>query len=234
MPRASNKQKARQSNLQKARQVRNPMVEEVPDEEPDVRAASEDIYAENCPCPAHSHPAGDDDNSWEDFDLGNEFPDLDCDDMLAGPQEPDLDEEVVMAPEISDEQELDEFSLFLFEAQAASQKAERAKDQQRKRPKQYLGNTARTKRRHLEKKKQLKGKGFLDVFEYMAAKKDKKQTQHQNEPTDEVPSSSESDQSADSESDLPLPEPGPSNAVNFNKPEEVQDEVFTLIKLQLT
>jgi hypothetical protein len=48
----------------------------------------------------------DNEDSW-DFDLGNELAYMDCDEILEAEQEPDLDEEIVVAPEITEEKELE-------------------------------------------------------------------------------------------------------------------------------
>ncbi|KAJ7117825.1 hypothetical protein C8R44DRAFT_738699 [Mycena epipterygia] len=82
-----------------------------------------------------------------------------------------LTKKTVLAPEITEESELDQFSQFLFNAQATAQKAERAREAQRKRPKHYHGGAPRTKRRHNKTGKDLGGKGFHSVFEFLQKKK---------------------------------------------------------------
>jgi hypothetical protein len=147
-------------------------VEEVPDEgdsehltsDSDNNSLHDDYFHD------HSHSAADNEDSW-DLDLGNELPDMDCDDILEAEQEPDLDEEIVVAPEITEEKELDAFSQFLFNAQAAAQKAERAREWQQKRPRHYHGNAPRTKRRHKKMGKDLAQKGYLSLFDYIQAKR---------------------------------------------------------------
>jgi hypothetical protein len=59
-------------------------------------------------CEHHHHPPPPDLDTGEtwDFDLGNELPDLDCEESVLGDREPELDDEVVEAPEICDESEL--------------------------------------------------------------------------------------------------------------------------------
>ncbi|KAJ7795402.1 hypothetical protein B0H14DRAFT_3888225 [Mycena olivaceomarginata] len=131
MARATKSRKARQNNLQKARNSQKATVEEVPDEgdSEHLTSDSDNNSLHNDYFHNHSHSAVDNEDSW-DLDLGNELPDMDCDDILEAEQEPDLDEEIVVAPEITEEKELDAFSQFLFNAQAAAQKAERAREGQ--------------------------------------------------------------------------------------------------------
>ncbi|KAJ7181971.1 hypothetical protein C8R46DRAFT_1210444 [Mycena filopes] len=50
-------------------------------------------------------------DTW-DFDLGNELPDLDCEDSNED-REPELDDQVVEAPEISEESALQTFATLL-------------------------------------------------------------------------------------------------------------------------
>lgn len=152
MPRNTRAYKGRQSNLEKARNSQKVTMEEVPDEDDILHSISE---SENEVLHSiHLDPAEDSDDNWE-LNLGNELPDIDCDNIPEGPEEPDLDEEIVAAPEITEESELDAFSQFLSTAQAAAQKAERAREAQKKRPKVYLGGAPRTKRRHNKRAKDL-------------------------------------------------------------------------------
>ncbi|KAJ7705851.1 hypothetical protein B0H14DRAFT_2647194 [Mycena olivaceomarginata] len=106
----------------------------------------------------HYHSAADNEDSW-DLDIGNELPDMDCDDILEAEQEPDLDKEIVVAPEITAEKELDAFSQLLFNAQAAAQKAEQAHEGQQKQSRHYHGNDGRTKCCHKKMGKDLAWKG---------------------------------------------------------------------------
>ncbi|KAJ7660880.1 hypothetical protein DFH06DRAFT_1296923 [Mycena polygramma] len=170
MGRRTNHQKARMSSLQKARESRKPTVEEVPDEDDPVHPVSDSETASHHGDHLHHHetsPVSDSEagDSWE-FDFGDDFPDLDCDDMSDHGQEPDLDEEIIAAPEITDEVELDSFSKFLFDAQAIAQKAERARSQELKHPGRYLKNSARTKCRNVWNGKQLATKGFLGLQDF--------------------------------------------------------------------
>ncbi|KAJ7869644.1 hypothetical protein B0H13DRAFT_2557516 [Mycena leptocephala] len=172
MPRGSKARKARQNNLLKARSSLKTTVEEVPDEG-DIEHLSSDsdnnsLHSDHFN--DHPHSTEDSNESW-DFNLGNELPDVDCDDIPEDSQEPDLDEEVVVAPEITEENELDAFSQFLSNAQATAQKAEQAREGQTKRPRNYYGNAPRTKRRHQKMGKDLAKKGFLPLFEFIQAKK---------------------------------------------------------------
>jgi len=154
MGRRSQNTKARIANGLKGAQARKATVEEVPDDGDHISGfpshAAPETTSQNtnsCPdsCGCHLHPDSINDNSW-DFDLGNELPDLDCDNLLAVPADPDLGEEIIAAPEILDEAELDAFSQFLFDAQAAAQKAEQEREKTRKWPKKYTGNSVRSKR----------------------------------------------------------------------------------------
>jgi hypothetical protein len=146
-------------------------VEEVPDEgdSEHLTSDSNNNSLHNDYFHDHSHSAANNEDSW-DLDLGNELPDMDCDDILEE-QEPDLDEEIVVAPEITEEKELDAFSQFLFNAQAAAQKAERAREGQPKRPRHYHGNAPRTKCRYKKMGKDLAQKGYLSLFDYIQAKR---------------------------------------------------------------
>ncbi|KAJ7434668.1 hypothetical protein FB451DRAFT_1195158 [Mycena latifolia] len=185
MGRKSKSTKARQNNARIATQSRRATMEEVPDEDPDgITAASSCVLSGSnhaLPHP-HSHPFNalcesedcGSDSGW-DFDLGNELPDLDCEHLDArGDTETDLDDEIVEAQEISDASELDTFTKFLVDAQDVARKAERARDPTRKRPKHYLGNAPQMKRRHAQKERELKSKGFLNVFDYMKKVKEDK------------------------------------------------------------
>jgi hypothetical protein len=49
--------------------------------------------------------------------LGNELPDLDCEESALGDLQPELDDEIVEAPEIADETELQKFATLLSDAQ---------------------------------------------------------------------------------------------------------------------
>ncbi|KAF8144988.1 hypothetical protein K438DRAFT_1872794 [Mycena galopus ATCC 62051] len=174
MPKMSKAQKARQNNLQKARDTHKATVEEVPDEGDIAQQTSDSEYDTlhtnhfNDPFYPESDSLNED--NW-DLDLGNELPDIDCDNISDGPQELDLDEEIVVAPEITEETALDEFSQFLFSAQAAAQKAEKARRAQNKRHKHYTGNTLRTKRHHRKLGKDLAQKQFYSVYDFMDKKK---------------------------------------------------------------
>ncbi|KAJ6496130.1 hypothetical protein C8R45DRAFT_926645 [Mycena sanguinolenta] len=172
MPRVSKAQKARENNLKKARKD---TVEEVPDED-DFGQLPEDNFQQNTESSSHLHPGvgehfQSDDDSW-DFDLGNELPDLECEDIPE--QDLDLDEEIVTAPEITDENELEAFSQFLHDAQVAAQKAERAQNAQQKRRRHYKGNAPRTKHHHKKIGKDLAQKGFLGLCDFIAKKKEEK------------------------------------------------------------
>ncbi|KAJ7712776.1 hypothetical protein B0H16DRAFT_1811966 [Mycena metata] len=230
MPPKSNHNKARQGNLQKAREARRATVEEVEDEgeishppaAPSVSPHIEDNRQ------GHSHSGDDSDvNSWQ-FDLGDDFPDVDCDEVPLVAEDPDLDEEIVLAPEIMDEAELDAFSKFLFDAQAAAQKAERGREQGRNRPKQYTGNAPRTKRRHIKAGKDLAKKGFLGLHDFIEAKKTSKAAQLALETEDHTtvdhPSVSDHDQS-DNDDNLSVPEsPSGGEGEAANSDTAVQDK----------
>ncbi|KAF7330951.1 hypothetical protein MVEN_02435000 [Mycena venus] len=155
MARGTKALKARQKNLQKARNSQKATVEEVPDEGDSehltLDSENESLHGNHND---HFHSAADNEDNW-DLNLGNELPDVDCDDILEEDQEPDLDEEIVVAPEITEETELDAFSQFLFNAQAAAQKAERAQQ------------NVVTRRWG----KDLAEKGYLSLFDYIQAKK---------------------------------------------------------------
>ncbi|KAJ7214615.1 hypothetical protein C8J57DRAFT_1255725 [Mycena rebaudengoi] len=203
--------KARQNNLQKAQHSLKVTVEEVADKGDIVHPSSDSendaLHSDHCH--NHFHSAADNDDSW-DLNLGNELPDVECDDIPVWPAEPDLDEEIVMAPEITEEKELDAFSQFLFNAQAAAQKAEQARDPQRKRPRHYRGNAPRTKGRYKKIGKDLAEKGFLSLIDFIQAKKNSAAVQLQNADLDssvgdgfsavQSPADSQSDSDSESES----------------------------------
>ncbi|KAJ7116133.1 hypothetical protein C8R43DRAFT_1137998 [Mycena crocata] len=185
MPRTSNTKKARQENARKATESRKVHMEEVPDEgdppaaqtPPSVPVGHDHTHSHHHDGSHSHHPhnsnPGEGEHDW-DFDLGNELPDIDCEQFFPE-EEPDLDEEIVMAPEISDETSLDAFSTFLRDAQTAAQEAERAREKERKRPRKYFGNAPRTKRRHIERGKELKKQGFLGIQDFLKAKKAEKE-----------------------------------------------------------
>jgi hypothetical protein len=182
MPRGSKQQKARQNNLQKARNAYRATVEEVSDEDVDHQTSDTESNIQSQPdnhCNDHLHSTEGSGSSW-DIDLGNELPDIDCENIFTETQEPDLDEEIVVAPEISEESELDAFSQFLSNAQVTAQKAERAREKGRTRPKHYSGNAPRTLRRHKKKGKDLKQAGFLSVHDFIKAKQAEKAAKPQN------------------------------------------------------
>ncbi|KAJ7677313.1 hypothetical protein B0H17DRAFT_1139675 [Mycena rosella] len=156
MPRISNAKKTRQKNAKKATESCKVTIEEVPDEGDTTASRFSAAPPHDHANPIqtyHSHPseppdAEADPTDW-DFDLGNELPDIDC-----GDQCPDLDEEIISAPEISNEGELDAFTAFL--------------------------------------PKDLKNKGFSNVFDYMKEMKRRKdekeleesEPEHDNESSD--------------------------------------------------
>ncbi|KAJ7888975.1 hypothetical protein B0H13DRAFT_1888187 [Mycena leptocephala] len=182
MPRGSKKQKARQNNFQKARNAYRPTVEEVSDEDVDHQTSDTGSNIHSQPdnhCNDHLHSTEGSDSSW-DIDLGNELPDVDCEDISTETQEPDLDEEIIVAPEISEESELDAFSQFLSNAQVAAQKAEQIREKGRTRPKHYSGNAPRTLRRHKKNRKDLEQAGFLSVHDFIKAKQVEKAAKLQN------------------------------------------------------
>jgi hypothetical protein len=176
MGRKSKSKQSRQANALKAAAARRTTVEEVPDEGDSISSHADEATGISCndrgcsdSSHLHSHSDAAEANDW-DFDLGNELPDADCD-AIEDSVDLDLDREIVLAPEISDEAELDTFSQVLFEAQAAAQKAEHKREQSRKRPKTYSGNAARTLRAHKKRGRDLASKGFLSVFDFIKAKK---------------------------------------------------------------
>ncbi|KAJ7028147.1 hypothetical protein C8F04DRAFT_1291565 [Mycena alexandri] len=65
------------------------------------------------------HSPGSDDETW-DFDLGDELPDLDCDSDDERNERNEMDDQVVAAPEITEESELKKFATFLSDAQEAA------------------------------------------------------------------------------------------------------------------
>ncbi|KAJ7740437.1 hypothetical protein DFH07DRAFT_778372 [Mycena maculata] len=108
MARATTAQKARQNNLQKAQNSHKVTVEEVPDEG-DLSQSTSELENDFLHDHDHFHFEPDDDDNW-DLNLGIELPDLDCDNISEEQQETDLDKEIVLTPEITEEGELDAFS----------------------------------------------------------------------------------------------------------------------------
>ncbi|KAJ7359642.1 hypothetical protein DFH08DRAFT_414320 [Mycena albidolilacea] len=156
MPRISKSKKASRNNALKASQARKAAVEKVPEPETAAPAhsSSADFTHDECP---HLHNISPHPSAGDAADA------------------PHLDEGVLAAPEISqDDAELGAFSALLHDAQAAAQIAERARERSRTRPRQYLKNAPRTKRRHSEQAKDLKKKGYLNVFDWMKEMKEKK------------------------------------------------------------
>ncbi|KAJ7610688.1 hypothetical protein B0H17DRAFT_1153599 [Mycena rosella] len=233
MPGTSKARKARQENARKATESRKSRVEEVPDEGdavPQAAPTATQTHTNHSADHLHNHDHADPDDSW-DFDLGNELPDIECDGGSAE-DDSDLDEEIISAPEISDESELDAFSSFLHDAQCAAQRVEREHEGTRKRPRTYFKNAPRTKRRHVQQGKDLQKKGYLSVFDWMDQMKVKKaEAQVQKNQTEADPEAisisdnSASEQSgADSDSDSDS-EQITSNLDPFTEPElDCRDE----------
>ncbi|KAJ7805084.1 hypothetical protein B0H14DRAFT_2611741 [Mycena olivaceomarginata] len=123
MPRGTNHKKARQNNLRKARDSHKVTVEEVPDEDDPYQTSdfgsSTSFPAAATHCDDHSHSDLDTEQTW-DLNLGNELPDLDCEESALGDLQPELDDEIVEAPEIADETELQKFATLLSDAQTAA------------------------------------------------------------------------------------------------------------------
>lgn len=157
-------------------------MEEVPDEDDSHQNldTESNIYSQpnvHCSdrCSEHSPPPPDLDSgeTW-DFDFGNELPDLDCEDPAAGDLEPEMDDEVVEAPEISEENELKKFATLLSDAQEAARIQERELQKSSKRPKHYNRKSTTTLYRQRKAAKDLKQKGFLNVLDYIKSVKAKK------------------------------------------------------------
>ncbi|KAJ7631805.1 hypothetical protein B0H17DRAFT_1217719 [Mycena rosella] len=108
MPGTSKARKARQENARKATESRKSRVEEVPDEGdavPQAAPTATQTHTNHSADHLHNHDHADPEDSW-DFDLGNELPDIECDGGSAE-DDSDLDEEIISAPEISNESELE-------------------------------------------------------------------------------------------------------------------------------
>jgi hypothetical protein len=73
--------------------------------------------------------------------------------------------------EIAEQSELEHFSAVLQRAQKIAIQLEKDKDKLRTRkcktPRQYTGNSLKTKYRHKKARLQLAEKGFIGVFEYL-------------------------------------------------------------------
>ncbi|KAJ7235063.1 hypothetical protein C8J57DRAFT_1479731, partial [Mycena rebaudengoi] len=173
MPRGTNHKKARQNNLQKARDSQKTVtVEEVPNEDDQDQTShigsSTSFRATATHCDDHSHSDLDTEQTW-DLNLGNELPDMDCEESALGDLQLELDDEVVEAPEISDETELQKFSTLLSDAQKAAHI--RDLEHSSNRPKHYTKKSASTLYRQRKHAKDMKEKGFLNVFDYIKGQK---------------------------------------------------------------
>ncbi|KAJ7151743.1 hypothetical protein C8R46DRAFT_1357944 [Mycena filopes] len=170
MPRPSKRKQSLQQNAQKATQARKrKAAKEDSDSEPighgdvsqDSDAAPPVLPQDNdIPHP----PSSALEDPW-DFDFGNELPDLDCDALSGDDSDSELDDEVVAAPEISNETALTEFATLLHDTQEAACIRER---DETSRPKHYKGNSTSTKYRHRKTAKRMAKQGFLNVFDFMA------------------------------------------------------------------
>ncbi|KAJ7839421.1 hypothetical protein B0H13DRAFT_1911260 [Mycena leptocephala] len=157
MARPSKRTQKLRKNAQKATQSRKARVEDSDsDSDGDSGPAAVPItshptslsHDENSRCQHDHHcppPDFDAGETW-DFDLGNDLPDLDCDEWLSG--EDELDDEVVEAPEISEETELKTFATLLNDAQEAARVREREREKASRRPKHYNKTSKSTKYRN--------------------------------------------------------------------------------------
>ncbi|KAJ7815365.1 hypothetical protein B0H14DRAFT_2603474 [Mycena olivaceomarginata] len=153
-------QQLRQSakNATKSRQPIEDDIPSDPDPAPGTDASIEEPFEsheEHSPHCSHDR----------DFDLGDELPDLDCD---SDDECEEMDDQVVAAPEISEESELKKFATLLSDAQEAARIKERARETNG--PKKYNGNSSKTKYRQHKFGKDIEAKGFLNVFDFMKAK----------------------------------------------------------------
>jgi hypothetical protein len=165
-------QQLRQS-AKNATKSRQPIKYDIPSDldpapDPGTDASIEEFlvsHEEHSPHCSHDHHSPDPDNRTWDFDLGDELPDLDCD---SDDEREEMDDQVVAAPEISEESELKKFATLLSDAQEAARIKERA--QETNRPKKYNGNSSKTKYRQRKFGKEMEAKGFLNVFDFLKAK----------------------------------------------------------------
>ncbi|KAJ7788906.1 hypothetical protein B0H14DRAFT_3162324 [Mycena olivaceomarginata] len=111
--------------------------------------------------------------TW-DLNLGNELPDLDCEESALGDLQPELDDEIVEAPVISDETELQKFATLLSDAQTAARIQDLKNSSNR--PKRYTKKSVSTLYRQRRRAKDLKEKGFLNVFDYIKTVQGQKAT----------------------------------------------------------
>ncbi|KAJ7211808.1 hypothetical protein C8J57DRAFT_1256696 [Mycena rebaudengoi] len=221
MPRTTKRTQTLRKNAQKATQARKSTIKELHDKDcdhGDPVSATGSMHPHNT---SHSHPEHhyptsaptdiDSGDTW-DFDLGNELPDLDCEDPRPEDPEPDLDDEVVVSPEVSDETELAVFSKLLSDAQDTARAAERARKNGLKRPKYYSKNSKKTHYRNRKKRSEMEANGFMNVFDFMKAVKKRRlgdRPETSAEPLVEDSSADEcSADEAEAESDVELnPEP---------------------------
>ena len=79
-------------------------------------------------------------------------------------------------PEITTEDDLARFSRIMFSLQVAAEEREKqARGKKRKTPWQYLGNSSKTKKRHVKKHDDLAAEGFLGIKEFLARRGQSKQ-----------------------------------------------------------
>ncbi|KAJ7254190.1 hypothetical protein C8J57DRAFT_1236916 [Mycena rebaudengoi] len=168
MPRTTKRTQTLRKNAQKAMQARKSTIKELHDKDCDHRdpvSATGSMHPHNT---SHSHPEHhypnlaptdiDSSDTW-DFDLGNELPDLDCEDPCPEDPEPDLDDEVVVSPEL------------LSDAQDTARAAEHACKNGLKWPKHYSKNSKKTQYRNRKKRSEMEANGFMNVFDFMKAVK---------------------------------------------------------------
>jgi hypothetical protein len=152
-------------------------VEEVPDEDDPYQTSdfgsSTSFPAAATHCDDHSHSDLDTEQTW-DLNLGNELPDLDCEESALGDLQPELDDEIVEAPEIADETELQKFATLLSDAQNAARIQDLKNSSNR--PKRYTKKSVSTLYRQRRRAKDMKEKGFLNVFDYIKTVQGQKAT----------------------------------------------------------
>ena len=113
------------------------------------------------------------------------FPDLDNDDGDDGLNGED-------DTEIKELSELEAFMAALQQAQAVATAAEQEREKEKKRPKRYAGNSARTKRQHVQKAREYETKGYPSISKWFGLKKEVENPQEKTiQPNPELLSSDE-------------------------------------------
>lgn len=173
MPRRPTSQQAKAQNAAQAREAYKQATRKV------QKATVEEVEDEDTPrCHPHNESPLEDP---EIVEIINEFvhiqedgfigydPELEDDELEDDEDDPDP---LIEIQELTD---LEVFTQTLQKAHDAATAAEHERQKGNKRPKRYLGNSKRTRRRHKLNQKELEKKGFTSVIQWLsAAQKEKR------------------------------------------------------------